>query len=564
MRILGISCYYHDSAAILVVDGEVVAGAEEERFTRRKHDSTFPKNAIRFCLDYTKTAPAAIDLVAFYEKPVKKLERALAAARPHGAAADALVDWHLADFVHRGSRIAEDIATVLGRTVPVEFCEHHLSHAASAFYCSPFEGAAILTVDGVGEWATTGLYIGSPSGIEQLKEIRYPHSLGLFYATITSYLGFEVNEGEYKVMGLASYGCPTFDREIGQLLTTSSADGSFRNDLEFFSYMFHDRKMFTNRLVELLGPARKASEPITERHMNIAASAQRLCEAALINLARAARRETGIDCLCLAGGVAHNVVANSRVLAEAGFAEIFVQPASGDSGSAIGAALYSCQMRTGSPRKPALAYDTRLGPAFSDEAIVTALDEFGAQYERLEPDELIAETARLLMANFVIGWFQDRMEFGPRALGCRSILASPCSAGMKDILNARVKRREEFRPFAPAVLEEHAADYFDHPGKSPYMLFCPKVRPEKAAVIPAVTHIDGTARIQTVAKEITPRFYALIDEFRRLSGVPVVVNTSFNLRGEPIVCTPQDALKCFYGTDVDFLVIGNCVVSKPF
>jgi len=545
------------------MDGEVAVGAEEERFTRRKHDSGFPKNAIRFCLDYTRTPASDIDLVMFYDKPLKKLERALAVAREFGDKASAMVDWHLSNFVHRESRISEDIADLLGASVPVEYCEHHLSHAASVFYISPFDRAAILTVDGVGEWATTGLYVGTPAGIEQLKEIRYPHSLGLFYATMTAYLGFEVNEGEYKVMGLASYGRPAYDAEVGELLALHE-DGSFSNNLEFYSYMYDSEKMFTPRLVELLGPPRAPSEPVTERHMNIAASMQKLCEEALINLARAARRDTGIDKLCMAGGVAHNVVANSRVLTEAGFSEIFVHPASGDSGGAIGAALHAHYSRSPVPRRPVEDYDTCIGPSFSDEIIEEALLQFGAEYERLEPDELLRHTARLLQDNFIIGWFQGRMEFGPRALGCRSILANPCNPEMKDILNARVKFREDFRPFAPAVLEEYSAEYFEHPGKSPYMLFCPRVRPEKREAIPAVTHVDGTARVQTVSKALNPRFYALIEAFGQLSGVPVIVNTSFNIRGEPIVSSPTDALKCFYGTDIDFLVIGDFVVRKSF
>jgi len=563
MKILGISCYYHDSAAVLVEDCRVVAGAEEERFSRRKHDSSFPRNAIRFCLDYTGTAAAALDLVVFYDKPLKKLERALVTARQYGPRAAPLIDWQVSDFTHRGSRLADDVIELLGCTVPVEYCEHHLSHAASVFYISPFEDAAIVTVDGVGEWATTSLFVGTGDGIEQIREIHYPHSLGLLYATMTAYLGFEVNEGEYKVMGLASYGEPAFDREVSQLLTIFD-DGSFRNNLEFFSYMYDERSMFTPLLVELLGPPRDASEPVTQRHMNIAASLQGLCERALVNLVRAAHRETGRDRLCLAGGVAQNVVANSRLLAEAGFAEIFVHPASGDSGGAIGAALYAAHRRSRSARVAIADYDTCIGPHFSNAMIRAALDEADARYEQLEPAELLAYTAGLLTQNMIIGWFQGRMEFGPRALGCRSIIASPCDPQMKDILNARVKFREDFRPFAPAVLEEYSEEYFDHPGKSPYMLFCPKVRPGKAGTIPAVTHVDGTARIQTVAKATNPRFHALIDEFRKLSGVPVVVNTSFNIRGEPIVCTPRDALKCFYGTEIDFLVIGDFVVSKDF
>lgn len=563
MNILGVSCYYHDAAAALVRDGLVVAGAEEERFTRRKHDSGFPRNAIRYCLDEARLSGADLDAVVFYDKPQKKLERALVTTRQFGDRAVDIVDWHISNYVHRERRIPNDLATVIGRAVPVEYMEHHLSHAASVFYISPFERAAILTVDGVGEWATTGLYLGGPDGIEQLKEIRYPHSLGLFYATMTAYLGFEVNEGEYKVMGLASYGRPTYDDEVARLLTLFD-DGSFTNTLDYYAYMYDDRVMFTPALVDLLGPARDPSEPITERHMNIAASMQKLCEKALVNLARAARRETGMDNLCLAGGVAHNVVANSRLLAESGFRDVFVHPASGDSGGAIGAALYGYHQRCAAPWQPMHSYDTCIGPAYSNDEIQQALDAVGADYTRREPDALLAETAKLIFDNFIIGWFQGRMEFGPRALGCRSILANPCDPKMKDVLNARVKLREDFRPFAPAVLEEHADEYFEHPGPSPYMLFCPAVKADKKSVIPAVTHVDGTARVQTVSRQLNPRFHDLIAAFAKVSGVPVVVNTSFNIRGEPIVCTPSDALKCFYGTDIDFLVIGDFLVQKTF
>ena len=561
MKMLGVSFYYHDAAAALIENGRVIVAAEEERFTRRKHDSGFPKNAIRFCLDYTNTSASELKSVVFYEKPIKKLERALVSSKSHGEQAAKLVDRHLRNFVHRESRIREDLLAALGCEVPVEYCEHHLSHAASAFYTSPFERAAILTVDGVGEWATTGLYVGGPNGIEQVKEIHYPNSIGLFYAAMTAYLGFEVNEGEYKVMGLASYGQPTYDEQVSKLLTLHE-DGSFTNNLDYFSYTYDETGMFTPKLVDLLGPARDPTEPVTERHMNIAASLQKLCENALVNLTKAAHRQTGLENLCMAGGVAHNVVANSRILAESGFKQIFIQPASGDSGSSIGAALQAYSGHA--PISPLELYDTCLGPSFSNEIVEEALKQFGAEYERYAPDALCEQTGRLLNDGFVIGWFQGRMEFGPRALGCRSILASPCRSDMKEILNARVKFREEFRPFAPAILEEYASEYFYQTGNSPYMLFCPKVREDKKDIIPAVTHVDGTARVQTVSKALNARFYAMIEAFAKLSGVPVVINTSFNVKGEPIVCTPVDALKCFYGTDIDFLVIGDFIVRKSF
>lgn len=564
MRILGVSCYYHDSAAALIEDGRVLAAAEEERFTRRKHDSGFPRNAIRFCLDHAGLRAADIDLVAFYEKPLRKLERALATAAPHGARAAEMLEWQLRNHIHRESRIAEDIRAAVGRAdLPVEYCEHHLSHAASVFHTSPFREAAILTVDGVGEWATTALYAGRGDAITQLREIRYPDSLGLFYATLTAFLGFEVNEGEYKVMGLASYGTPNFDAEVGQLLTLFD-DGSYRCVPEFYTYAFDEKRMFSDRMVELLGPPRAPADPVTARHQDIAASMQKLCEQALVNLARAARRETGMDALCMAGGVAHNVVANSRILRESGFGQVFIQPASGDSGCAIGAALHAWASRGAPGGRPGGPYDTCLGPEFGNPTIEEALKQFGAEYEALEPAALNRRVAELLRDDMVVGWYQGRMEFGPRALGRRSILGNACNPRMKEILNARIKFREEFRPFAPACLEEHAAEYFEHEGPSPYMLFCPPVRQEKASVIPAVTHVDGTARVQTVSRALNPRFHAMISEFKALTGVPVVINTSFNVKGEPIVCTPQDALKCFYNTDMDFLAIGDFLVSKSF
>jgi carbamoyltransferase len=563
MRTLGVSCYYHDSAAALVEDGEVLAAIEEERLTRRKHDSGFPRNAIRFCLQQASTPDRAIDTVVFYDKPLKKLERALVAAKPYGGQARSTVDWHLSNFRYREARIAVDLREAIGYDVPINFCEHHLSHAASAFYCSPFEEAAVLTVDGVGEWATTGVYTGSPRGIRQLKEIRYPHSIGLFYAAMTSFLGFEVNEGEYKVMGLASYGRPNFDTEVSKLLTLND-DGSFYNDQKYYSYAYDSNRMYSPELVDLLGPARDPSEPVTQRHMDIAASLQKLCEEALIRLARSVRNETGLSRLCMSGGVAHNVVANSRIQRESGFSEVWIHPASGDSGGAIGAAMYGYFQHAPGKWRPKSDYDTCIGPSFSNEDVAEALSRLGAQYHRVHPQELPQRAAKLISENFIIGWFQGRMEFGPRALGCRSILANACNPGMKDILNARVKLREDFRPFAPAILEEYAHDYFDMEGASPYMLFCPQVRPEKRAAIPAVTHVDGSARVQTVSRAANEKFYALIVEVQKITGVPVVVNTSFNVRGEPIVCTPDDAVKCFNGTDIDFLIIGDFIVSKQF
>jgi carbamoyltransferase len=559
MNILGISYNYHDAAACLVQNGVPVAAAAEERFSRVKHDARFPGAAIAYCLGAAGLGTGALDAVVFYEKPARKLERFLQTAKTGAPRTGALVAEQLPKLITQGLNVEDEIRTRLNYAGEVLFCEHHLSHAASAFYVSPFEQAAILTVDGVGEWATCGLYAGAGNQITPLRELQYPHSLGLLYSTLTAYLGFVVNDDEYKVMGLASYGKPRFMREVGSLLTQIE-DGSFALELPYFSFM-HERRMYSDKLVELLGPPRLREGPVEARHQDIAASLQAVTEQVMRRLARAARAATGSRNLCLAGGVAYNCVANAKLKQANLFDGIFIQPAAGDDGAAMGAALWASHALHDEARVFA-AHDTLLGPGFTEAEILAALREFGVSYTRYDDEALCGRVAALIAADMVVGWCQGRMEFGPRALGARSILANPRNPDMKDILNARVKFREEFRPFAPAVTEAAAADYFELDGISPFMLMTPMVRPGRGEEIPSVTHADGTARVQTVSPLHQPLFHRLIETFGALTGTPVLINTSFNIRGEPIVCTPADAVRCFLGTDIDFLAIGPFLVSK--
>lgn len=563
MNVLGISCYYHDSAAALVRDGVVIAAGEEERFTRRKHDRSYPANAIRFCQEFGGLQGRDLDLVVFYEKPLRKLQRSLQMAAPLGAQSREAVSRHIRHYVHQMATLPQLLADTIGYRGELQYCEHHLSHAASCFYTSPFEEAAILTVDGVGEWATTGQFIGNGNRIESVREIHYPQSLGMFYAALTAYLGFEVNEGEYKVMGLASYGQPAFAVEMERLIELND-DGSFRLDLSYFDYVHSLEQMFSPRLVELLGPPRLPSEPVEQRHMDIASSAQKRVEEALIRLVRSLRDAGGSRNLCMAGGVSHNVVANSTIQRSGLFDGIFIQPAAGDNGGAVGAALEGYWRAVNGPRVPQPYYNTCLGPAFDEAAIVKVLKSRRLAFRKLGADELCREVAKLVHDDLVVGWFQGRMEFGPRALGQRSILGNACNPETKDTLNVRVKLREEFRPFAPIVIEEAVQDYFDQPAPSPYMLYAPRVRPGMESRVPAATHVDGTSRVQTVSTRHNPLLYKLLKEFEALSGVPVMINTSFNVRGEPIVCTPEDAVNCFLRTDIDYLAIGDFLVEKSF
>jgi len=560
VNILGISYNYHDAAACLVRDGRPVAAAEEERFTRVKHDARFPAQAAAYCLQAAGASSSGLDAIAFYEKPARKLARVLQFAKAGLPDSAAYFTAQFSGLVDEGILAEQVIRETLDFTGPVYFCEHHLSHAASAFYVSPFEQAAILTVDGVGEWATSAQFYGDGAQIIKRREMHYPHSLGLFYSSLTAYLGFKVNDDEYKVMGLASYGQPRFRTAFEKLITTH-ADGSFALCLPYFAFMLGGGKMFTAALEELLGPARRAHEPIEERHRDIAATLQEVTEDILVAMARFCRAQETSENLCLAGGVAQNCVANSRILQRAGFKNLFIQPAPGDAGAAMGAALWASHEVLHAPRTPA-AHHTFLGPEFTEAEMLTALHKFGLDYEKLDEDTLCARVAAMVHNRLIVGWFQGRMEFGPRALGARSILANPCAADMKDILNLRVKFREEFRPFAPAVVDEVAADYFRLDGESTFMLFTPQVREEMAAEIPSVTHVDGTARVQTVSRAQNPLFHKLIKAFGDISGTPILINTSFNIRGEPIVCTPDDAINCFLGTDIDFLAMGPFLVSK--
>ena len=593
MRVLGISAYYHDSAAALVTDGRVVAAAQEERFTRRKHDADFPKNALQYCLGEGKTTLADIDAVVFYEKPFLKFERLLEtylAAAPCGFRQFlmAMPLW-LREKMFQRSLLGRELRAIDAAfdETKLLFSEHHLSHAASAFYPSPFEHAAILTLDGVGEWTTTATALGQDGRIQLLKEIHFPHSLGLLYSAFTYYTGFKVNSGEYKLMGLAPYGEPIFANKILDNLLDLKPDGSFRLDQTYFDYMT-GFTMTNAPFEELFGePPRGPEERLTPFHMNVAASVQSVTEEIVLRLTRALAAETGETNLCLAGGVALNCVANGKVLRDGKFRNIWVQPAAGDAGGAVGAALAAYHIEFGHARESNNALDGMaggyLGPAYDAGCIAERLSAAGARFEVVDDDdELYERTVGALVGEKAVGWFQGRMEFGPRALGNRSILADPRSPEMQRTLNLRVKYRESFRPFAPAVLAEDVSEWFEHDVELPYMLFVADVRqdrrremtPDEKALfgidklnvirseIPAVTHVDYSARLQTVHAETNPRFHALLSRFKRKTGCPVLVNTSFNVRGEPIVCTPEDAFRCFMGTDIEVLVAGNCLLRK--
>jgi len=474
MHLLGVSYNYHDAAACLVRDGVPIAAAEEERFSRIKHDARFPAHAIHYCLSEAGIEASGLDGIAFYEKPARKLERALILGKRYMPLSAASVAEQYRRLIEDGLGVPDTIREHLGYAGPIYYSEHHLAHAASAFHVSPFREAAVMVADGVGEWATYSEFLGDGSALAKLREVHYPHSLGLLYASLTAYLGFRVNDDEYKVMGLASYGTPTYRAEIEKLISFAD-DGSFALDLKYFSFMHHTTSMYSEMLVELLGPPRHPGDPIETRHRDIAASLQAVIVDAMVRLATGCRKATGSNDLCLAGGVAYNCVANSQILARSGFERIFVQPAAGDSGAAMGAALWAYHIVRGGPRyiRP---HDTLLGPEFSNDEIGEALEEFGVAFETLDEASLCGRTADLIQRGLIVGWFQGRMEFGPRALGCRSILANPCLPEMKDVLNARIKFREDFRPFAPAVTEEAAQIYFEMDAPSPFMLLTPRVR----------------------------------------------------------------------------------------
>ena len=592
MIVLGISALYHDSSAALLRDGEIVAAAQEERFTRKKHDPSFPRHALEYCLREAGIGPADIDFVAFYDKPFLKFERLLetyVALAPHGFESFrmAIPVW-LREKLYLKDLLVKELKVFTPEVAweeKLKFSEHHLSHAASAFFPSPFEEAAVLTMDGVGEWATTSLAIGRCNALEVVKEIHFPHSLGLMYSAFTYYTGFKVNSGEYKVMGLAPYGEPKYVQKIFDHLVDLKPDGSFRLDQTYFNYCT-GLTMTSLKFHALFGgPPRKANEPLAQHHMDLAASIQAATEEIVLRLTRSIRQETGLRNLCLAGGVALNCVANGKVLRDGKFEGLWIQPAAGDAGGALGAALAVHHIHLKHPRTATGQDQMRgsyLGPHFEQADIERRLTAAGAKFSILPDTELFAACAQALAEDKALGWFQGRMEFGPRALGGRSILGDARSPTMQSVLNLKVKYRESFRPFAPAVLREDVADWFEIVGDSPYMLLVADVLKSRRRAmtedeqqlfgiaklnvprsdIPAVTHVDYSARIQTVHEETNPRYYRLISAFKQLTGCPVIVNTSFNVRGEPIVCTPEDAFRCFMGTEIEALAVGNCFLEK--
>ena len=591
MRILGISAFYHDSAAALIDNGRIVAAAQEERFTRKKHDASFPHNAVAYCLAEAGVAADGLDHVVFYDKPFLKFERLLEtyiALAPRGFRSFKMsIPLWLREKLFQKSLLRDELRKFSGNfdKSRLLFCEHHLSHAASAFYPSPFDNAAVLTMDGVGEWATTSAAIGNGNRLEIFQEIHFPHSLGLLYSALTYYTGFKVNSGEYKVMGLAPYGEPKYAKLILDNLIDLRPDGSFRLDMSYFDYCT-GFTMTNDRFAELFGePVRGPDQLLTGFHMDVAASIQSVLDEAVLRLTRSLAKQTGSRNLCLAGGVALNCVANGKVLRDGSFDNIWIQPAAGDAGGAVGAALAAHHIFKNRPRKTN-ATDAMsgsfLGPGFSQTEIERRLTAAGARFVVLGEDETIETTAAGLAGQKAVGWFQGRMEFGPRSLGARSILGDPRSPAMQKNLNLKVKYRESFRPFAPAVLWEDVSEWFDLTSDSPYMLLVAEVRKDKhramsadeqalfgidklnvsRSEIPAVTHVDYSARIQTVHSDTNPLFHKLLGRFKALTGCPVLVNTSFNVRGEPIVCTPEDAFRCFMGNELDMLVVGNCVLQK--
>ncbi len=591
LNILGISAFYHDAAACLVQDGRIVAAAQQERFSRRKHDESFPTNAISYCLRHGAVEPGDLDFVVFYDKPLTKFFRIIRThfqVAPFGLKSflQAIPVW-TREKLWAPYIIDKEIRD-LGYGVPRQlyFTEHHESHAASAFFPSPFEAAAILTMDGVGEWATTTIGVGIGNKITLESEIRFPHSLGLLYSAFTYFAGFRVNSGEYKLMGLAPYGEPTYASRIREKLIDVRDDGSFRLDLSYFNYL-GGLTMTNEKFHQLFdGPPRQPESQITRREMDVARSIQVVTEEIVIKLARSAGRRSGTKNLCLAGGVALNCVANGKILENSDFEEIWIQPAAGDAGGALGAALYAWYQYLDSPREVQRGRDGmaggRLGPQFGEDEIQAFLDANKFAYRRLEKQEWAPTIAKLIADQKVVGLFQGRLEFGPRALGGRSILADSRSPEMQSRMNLKIKYRESFRPFAPAVLRECVSDYFDLERESPYMLLVAPVKKahrikagqqdrtktlrervnEKRSSIPAVTHVDFSARVQTVSAQNSPRFYELIQAFDDLTGCGLVVNTSFNVRGEPLVCTPEEAYNCFMRTGMDHLVLENFLLSK--
>jgi carbamoyltransferase len=593
VNVLGISCHYHDAAAALIQDGLLIAAAEEERFTRRKHDSGFPHQAIAFCLREAGLDRRDVDYVVFYEKPLLKFERILLASLgtfPRGWSVfrESMISWF-------NEKLWVKSEMMKAFDVPADrvlFVEHHLSHAASAFFCSPFDRAAVLTIDGVGEWASAtvgrasaawpGQAEPADNRIEMLEELRFPHSLGLLYSAFTAFLGFEVNEGEYKVMGMAPYGQPRYLDDVLKTVCVAD-DGSLRLDMDYFTFHTSTRDALSRRFLELFGEPRKPDQEFftaatnpeadsrraaeNQRYADVAASIQQVTEDVVLKMARYAHERTGLKHLCLAGGVALNSVANGRLLRESPFEALYIQPAAGDPGGALGAALYAYHVLLGQPRKQVLEH-AYWGACSDEDTVRTTLDDLGATYEWLEDEDRLAErVAGALAAGQVVGLHQGRFEWGPRALGNRSILADPRRAEMKDLVNQKIKFREPFRPFAPVVPECRAAEYFDiadpetiYPAR--FMLLVSQVRPDKRESIPAVTHVDGSGRLQTLRREWNPRYYDILRTFEAATGVPVLLNTSFNLRGEPIVNTPAEAYRTFRTGEIDLLVVGNALVKR--
>ena len=591
MRILGISCFYHDAAAALLVDGALVAASEEERFSRKKHDSDFPRLAIRYCLDTAGISAADLDYVVFYEKPFVKFERILTTAvqvvpKSWKVFGDAMTTW-LLDKLWVKNLIRQELGVPSDRIL---FSEHHLSHAASTFLCSPFEEAAILTVDGVGEWATATMGRGRGTDITLLRQVSFPHSIGLLYSAFTAFLGFEVNEGEYKVMGMAPYGTPRYVDKVRQLIRLE-ADGSFWLNMEYFCFHHSSTRSYNRKFLDLFGEPRDPAwhfftegsgypsyfepKPGNYREMaaknqyyaDVAASIQQVTEEAVLGMVRSLHRETGLDKLCMAGGVALNSVANGRIIRETPMRDVFVQPAAGDGGGALGAALFVHHCVLGNPRQFVMRH-AYWGQEFSQGAINDFVRDCGLPHESYSnEDALLDAVVHELHAGHVVGWFQGRFEWGPRALGARSILADPRRAEMKEIVNVKIKFREPFRPFAPSVLAEAAERFFDLPDTprhypARFMLYVVDVKPGQERVVPAITHVDGTARLQAVHRAESPLYYGLIERFGQATGVPVVMNTSFNLKGEPIVTTPANAFSTFQRSGMDALVLGNCVIRK--
>ncbi|GJG87198.1 carbamoyltransferase [Gemmatimonadetes bacterium T265] len=578
-HVLGLSAYYHDAAACLLRDGEVVAAAQEERFTRLKGDAAFPARAAAYCLAEGGVGVGDLAAVAFYDKPLLKFERLLetylaVAPRGFGSFLKAGPLW-VKEKLFTDRTLRRALGELAGRAGAYEgdllYAEHHESHAASAFYPSPFDEAAVLTVDGVGEWATASVGAGRGSGLELLSELRFPDSLGLLYSAFTYYLGFRVNSGEYKVMGLAPYGEPRYADLILTRLMDLREDGSFTLDRRYFGYV-SGLRMTTGAFDDLFGgPPRTPERALDRRHFDLARSVQHVCEEVVLRMARTAHRLAGLDRLCMAGGVALNCVANARVLREGPFRDVWVQPAAGDAGGALGAAALAWHRALGGARRVARGAGgaprdgmggTYLGPAFADADVAAALDAVGAVYEVFDAASLAGYAADRLAEGAVVGWFQGRMEYGPRALGNRSILADPRRPDIQSRLNRAIKFRESFRPFAPSVTAEHAGKWFVLDRDSPYMLFTADVRPARRGALPAVTHVDGSARVQTVRPEDNPAFHALLLAFAARTGCPMLVNTSFNVRGEPVVCTPADALRCFRDTRMDVLVLGPFVLER--